>query len=140
MSRKRARAQPSGNTSTSTRINLSIDCLARAVLYTRIHRCVVGSTRVGERGNGSLEGKGERSIDSDDIYEWERLQHIPVRSSESFVSHRLQQVFPASFLAIWRCASVWHNNNFYRRTNRPVSFDRRTQYAGVLGDSSGYYV
>jgi hypothetical protein len=38
----------------------SIDCLAQAVLYTRVRRCVVGPTRVGEWGNGSLEGKGER--------------------------------------------------------------------------------
>ena len=65
---------------------------------------------------------------------------VPVRSSESFVSHRLQQAFPAFLLRYGDAPPFGTTITPLGEQIDPVSYDGRTQYAGVLGDSSAHHV
>jgi hypothetical protein len=100
MSRKRA--QPSGNSSTSTGIDRLV--VLRGLSCTQGSIDALLETMVGGWGNGSLYINGASPASPGSI---------PVRSSESFVSHRVQQSFPGFFLRYGDS-----NNNSYRRTNR----------------------
>jgi hypothetical protein len=58
----------------------------------------------------------------------------------SFVSHRLQQAFPFFFLRYGDAPPFGTTTISIGEQIDPVSFDWRTQYAGVLGDSSAHHV